>query len=409
MQPMTQCCEARASPTLHAESIRRILFAVNTPWTEKLGVPRVSIELARHLEMLGHTCEKYSWEDTGMRQNKITGPFGVARFQRKLLKHIRKHGHQYDVIQAECNLLPFPRSAYRFDGILIAKSNGLPHLYHRYLNKDILPRLQREAGERGTLIGNAVRSLARWVNGGLRAVEGSFEAADKIHLLNQDEMAFVRDELGFGDKCVYVPNGLSNERAAALAASATPEQRAASDTVVFIGTWSLRKGKLEFPKIVRLVRAARPATRFRLIGTYTDAATVQAAFDPQDREHVEVIPQYDPDELPRLLADARCGVFPSYIEGFPLGVLEMLAAGIPVVVWDVPGPREMLQGGGAGSLIPAGDVQATAEAVLGSFAQQLLTSENDAVFEIANSFRWGRITDRFSTSVSTTRNEVTAL
>jgi len=36
----------------------RILFCVNTPWTETLGVPRVSIELARQLEMLG---QRYDW------------------------------------------------------------------------------------------------------------------------------------------------------------------------------------------------------------------------------------------------------------------------------------------------------------------------------------------------------------
>ena len=319
----------------------RILFCVNTPWTETLGAPRVSIELARHLERLGHQCDKFSLEDSGIRPNKLTGPFTVARFQRRLLIHIREHGHKYDMIQAEHNLLPFPRPAYRFGGVLIAKSNGLMHFYREF-QREVEPDLQRRAGERGTAPGNLLRWLGQQAAGDLRAVEQGFRTADQIHLLNRDELAFVRDELGFGDKCLLVSNGLSERRAAALAASATPQQRARSNTVVFIGTWSLRKGKLEFPEIVRWVREARPETSFRLIGTGTSQDAVRSAFDARDREAVEVVPTFEPDDLPGLLADAKCGVFPSYIEGFGLGVLEMLAAGIPVVAWDVPGPREML-------------------------------------------------------------------
>jgi len=378
----------------------RILFCVNTPWTETLGVPRVSIELARHLEMLGHQCDKFSLEDSGIRPNKLTGPFTIARFQRRLLEHIRKRGHEYDVIQAEHNLLPFPRSAYRFNGILIAKSNGLMHFYRRFQH-EIEPGLRRRAGERGTPHGNLLRWLGRRAMGDLRAVERSFETADQIHLLNRDELAFVRDKLGYGDKCVLVPNGLSDERAAALAASATPEQRAASNTVVFIGTWSLRKGKLEFPEIVRRVRAARPQTRFRLIGTFTDEPTVRAAFAPVDQEHVEVIPRFEPEQLPSLLADMKCGVFPSYIEGFPLGVLEMLTAGIPVVAWDVPGPREMLK---QSELAPPGDVATTANRLLDWLSEDFRSL---GICKDLDAFRWQSVAEKSfkaCSSTATTQN-----
>ena len=36
------------------------------------------------------------------------------------------------------------------------------------------------------------------------------------------------------------------------------------------------------------------------------------------------------------------GIFPSRIEGFGFGVLEMLAAALPVVAYDAPGPPMML-------------------------------------------------------------------
>jgi hypothetical protein len=103
--------------------------------------------------------------------------------------------------------------------VLIAKSNGLPHLYHEFLLKDRHARLVRESGERSTVAGNSLRWIAKRAAGGLKAVEKSIATADLVHLLNRDEVAFVRDRLGYGKKCVLVPNGLSDELAAALAIS----------------------------------------------------------------------------------------------------------------------------------------------------------------------------------------------
>ena len=45
-------------------------------------------------------------------------------------------------------------------------------------------------------------------------------------------------------------------------------------------------------------------------------------------------------------------MFPSYLEGFGFGVLEMLAASLPVIAYDVPGPPMMLSDT---MLVPAGD------------------------------------------------------
>ena len=389
------CQEVETAPRV--EHPLRILFALHTPWTERLGVPRVAIELARHLELLGHRCSKYSQEDSGIQPGKLTGPFTTARFQRKLLRYIRRHGHQYDVIQAEHYLLPFPRKAYRFQGTFVAKSNGLAHFYHRYA-KEIAPDLQREAGQQGTLRGNLARWAGRKASAGLNAVEQSFRTAHQIHLLNQDELTFVRDELGHDGKCRLVPNGLSEARAAALDASATAEQRAASATVAFVGTWSLRKGRLEFPRIVRAVREQHPQTHFRLIGTYTGAGSVKAAFDSRDRAHIDVVPEYEPDQLPNLLAEARCGIFPSYIEGFPLGLLEMLAAGVPTVAWDAPGSREMQRHLPSEFTVPAGDVEATVHQLLCllNATPTDVTHWHEAAKDAVDDYRWATISQEVS-------------
>lgn len=65
-----------------------------------------------------------------------------------------------------------------------------------------------------------------------------------------------------------------------------------------------------------------------------------------------------------LLAASDCCVFSSQWEGVPNGVLEGLAAGLPVVATDIPGIREAVGEDGCALLTPPGDARAMAEALL---------------------------------------------
>ena len=56
-------------------------------------------------------------------------------------------------------------------------------------------------------------------------------------------------------------------------------------------------------------------------------------------------------------------VRPSTTEGMPLGVLEAMAAGVPVVASDVPGNAGLIQGAESGILVPVGDHVALARAL----------------------------------------------
>jgi glycosyltransferase involved in cell wall biosynthesis len=134
--------------------------------------------------------------------------------------------------------------------------------------------------------------------------------------------------------------------------------------VAFVGTFDNRKGGHDLPGIFREVSRQVPDVRFRLLGTaglYQSAEQVSAFFPKALRSRLEVTPKFQADELPSLLAGASVGVFPSYIEGFGLGVLEMLAASVPVVAYRTPGPPEMLK---EEFLVDRGDVPAMAARVV---------------------------------------------
>jgi glycosyltransferase involved in cell wall biosynthesis len=110
-------------------------------------------------------------------------------------------------------------------------------------------------------------------------------------------------------------------------------------------------------------------------------------------DRVECVPTYDPTDLPALLGDCAVGLFPSYIEGFGLAVLEQLACGIPTVAYDVPGPRQMLESHRAMLLTAEGDAAAMAER-----AMQILEMSSRDYSELstqclllAGQYRWSEI------------------
>lgn len=63
-------------------------------------------------------------------------------------------------------------------------------------------------------------------------------------------------------------------------------------------------------------------------------------------------------DVPRVLAASDLLIHPSKQEGFPNAVLEAMAAGLPVVAYDLAACREAIVDGETGRLAPPGDVEA---------------------------------------------------
>lgn len=69
-------------------------------------------------------------------------------------------------------------------------------------------------------------------------------------------------------------------------------------------------------------------------------------------------------DLPLIYADLDVVVISSHNEGTPVSLIEAMAAGVPVVSTSVGGVPDVLKGGELGTLVPPGDAEALAEAVL---------------------------------------------
>jgi glycosyltransferase involved in cell wall biosynthesis len=70
-----------------------------------------------------------------------------------------------------------------------------------------------------------------------------------------------------------------------------------------------------------------------------------------------------PDQVRRRLERASVFCLPSLWEGQPAAAIEAMAVGVPVVITDTPGTRELIDDGRNGLLIPARDPLAVADAV----------------------------------------------
>ena len=155
-------------------------------------------------------------------------------------------------------------------------------------------------------------------------------------------------------------------------------------TFVFVGRIVGDKGINELVHAFYELNKVYSATRLVLVGKYEEN------LDPVRSETLELIkqceaieavgPQYN-DDLLAYYAASDCFVFPSYREGFPNTVLEAGAMGLPSIVTDINGSREIIEHGVNGLIVPSKDSKALYHAM-----EQILT-DPELVKELSSNAR----------------------
>jgi glycosyltransferase involved in cell wall biosynthesis len=146
---------------------------------------------------------------------------------------------------------------------------------------------------------------------------------------------------GWGLTPTVIPNGVD----AARFAAAVPDTRHGT-YVLAVGGIEPRKGSIDLLDAYAVLRRDLPELRLVVAGgeTLFDYRDYRAAWEQRARDLgvvPEVLGPVDHDELPGLVAGAAAFAFPSTKEGFGLAAMEALAAGVPVVVRDLPVLREV--------------------------------------------------------------------
>lgn len=155
-------------------------------------------------------------------------------------------------------------------------------------------------------------------------------------------------------------------------------------TFIFVGRIVGDKGINELVSAFAELHKKYEKTRLLLIGN------LEQHLDPLKAETLNVIdkhtsieslgPKYG-DELLAYYAASDCFVFPSYREGFPNTVMEAGAMGLPSIVTDINGSREIIIDGKNGVIIPSKDVEALYNAM-----EEMITN-SDKTKEYADNAR----------------------
>lgn len=209
--------------------------------------------------------------------------------------------------------------------------------------------------------------------GDLRAVRGSIGLAARIHeatvghaILRLSTRAFAVSEavavhlraVEPGLAVDVVPNGVDLSR--------------------FLPTDQVPSGLLRVGFLGRLVRNKGPEIAVRAMAeAVRDGLDASLSFVGEGPERVNLerlatrvgvgdrvtFEGYRPD--PEIwLRGIDVLVRPSTTEGMPLGVLEAMAAGVPVIASDIPGNLSLVQDGKSGILVAPGDFAGLADALL---------------------------------------------
>jgi glycosyltransferase involved in cell wall biosynthesis len=367
----------------------RILGIVNLPWDPRLGAARVWFELSEQWTKAGHKIDKFCLSDAFPKptRSRALSAWRQAVFPYRAAHYVRRNAGKFDVIDCLIGTLPFSKKSLRFQDLLVGRSIGLYLVYDEFIR---LSRRRWPDQPRGKFLGRLFYTFTSWLL--RRSADRALAHCDLFNVPNEDEKRSL--EKRSAAQTIALPYGLNEaERAALATAAQSAPERLTRKEICFLGMWSVRKGSRDWPEIVRAILNSVPAARFTFLGTMTDEQTVLRDLQLSSAESIRCLTSYDPKELPQLIGGCAVGLFPSYIEGFGLSVLEQLASGIPTIAYDVPGPRHIFAATGAQFLVPAGNVKAMTDRAL----EILRMNETDysalsaKCHQIAAQFRWEQI------------------
>jgi len=225
---------------------------------------------------------------------------------------------------------------------------GLEHLHWKQLTR------ARELGE------EQVSMRHRLWFGGLRLaeVEGSIRWSRHVFCLCEQDRAYV---LARGwrtaDGVTVAPPGVDDVYLQA------PPARLLSRTILFLGSWTFRKGIRDLVAAFSRVVEQDPSARLIVAGAHAPPETVLASFPEAARSAVCVAPPGSEQDLLALMHESAMMVLPSLYEGFGIAFLEAMAVGLPVIGTPTGGMADVIESGVNGLLVSHHEPNGLAEAI----------------------------------------------
>ncbi|MBW2243602.1 MAG: glycosyltransferase [Deltaproteobacteria bacterium] len=202
-----------------------------------------------------------------------------------------------------------------------------------------------------------------------RMVRMAYPSADAIVAVSAGVADDLAEVAGLArERIEVVPNPLRLEQVREGAAQPPPHPWLAPDeppVCLAVGRLAAQK---DFPTLLRAFARVRQNRMARLLvlGEGRERGALESCIRELGLSEDVELPGYVENPF-AWMSRARLFVLSSAYEGLPGVVIQALACGCPVVSTDCPsGPREILQGGKLGALVPVGDSDALAAAIDGA-------------------------------------------
>lgn len=343
----------------------RILIVTNTyPPAEITGVGALVHELAKALDGEGHRVCVLT------RRAEGSDPWAVATGGRKLLFPLHAVLRLRELLDAEpIDLVHVHES----DGVLVVLYLWLarrlrPRGQHPRLVATLQVSYRRErlavrpvsAGERIVSRPTVGERVFAWVRAPILSLLGRMTARLSDAVVAPSRVTAKELEEDYGARQVEViPNGVPR-----LSEVAVPRADPAWLTVLYAGRLRTRKAVGVLVEAFASVIERAPDARLLIAGD----GEHRQALEERVREigledHVRFLGAVPRPDLLRLYGEVDVFCLPSIYEGFPVAILEAMAAGLPVVSTTVSGIPEAVVDGEGGLLVAPENAVALSEAL----------------------------------------------
>jgi len=195
----------------------------------------------------------------------------------------------------------------------------------------------------------------------------------------------------YGRTTQYIPNGVTIQKPVG------PEHLAQFELekdryILFVGRLLATKG----PKLlIDAYKRVRPDLKLVIVGGSSHTPRYERMLQKEAGDGVRFVGYQYGDALKALYSNCRLFVFPSYIEGLPLVLLEALSFQRPVLFSDIPENLEIADG--LGTAFKCGSVDDLAEKLEQALSDpdRLESLRTAATERLCSEYNWDRITGQY--------------
>jgi len=239
--------------------------------------------------------------------------------------------------------------------------------------------------------GYSLRPFSRLYGSTVPLVRRVWRGASRVVAVSEDLRRYAL-RVDPAARIEIIPSGVESARD-----GSTGEERREPGRILLVGRLIPLKGQAVFLRALARVRERyRGSLSAEIVGAGPDLERLRAEAARLGLSQVVSIPGFLSDEaLATQYARASLFVMPSLNDAGPLAVLEAMAAGLPVVASAVGGIPEMV-GRAGGLLVPPGDEQVLADAILAVLSDPARAAEMARTSrETALEFDWDAIARRY--------------